>query len=87
MFVKFGCGCVGIPLEDGARAMIVSLCDGDPDRPCDSLSWGCRDISESELRIPLTEQEEADLHARIARRFAAADRFDDVVSALGIPKS
>jgi hypothetical protein len=83
MFVKWECGCIGIETEEPEGARILKACDEGIDAPAGSLSWFRRDQSGKSC-TPLSAEQIADLHLQIARRFALADRFEDVRRALGI---
>lgn len=82
MFVKFNCGCVGVPL-DGRKAMIAVACDEDRDAPSESLSWFARDVSDKTFEA-LDPMAEGALHVRMASRMARANRFDAIRAALDV---
>lgn len=83
MFVKWECGCVGIQTDDPQAARILQACDEARETPAGSLSWFTRDQS-GKSWAPLQAAKIAELHQRIAQRFAMADRFEDIRRALGI---
>jgi hypothetical protein len=87
MFVRYSCGCIGIPLSD-TRGVIVSACDEERDTPRDSLSWGVRLMLDTayigKTFTALPEREETALYTRLGQRLASADRYDIARRALGI---
>jgi len=85
VFVQFDCGCIGISIDNGDRGIILSACDEDRDAPRDSLGWAVRDMEDHDC-TPLSPDREADLHARLAVRLSLADRFDGIVTALGLQR-
>jgi hypothetical protein len=82
MFVKYDCGCIGIPMTD-SEAIIISACDEDRDTPRESLSWATRSMPDKTYE-PFDPRAETNLHARLAKRLNLADRFDTLRGALGI---
>jgi hypothetical protein len=82
MFVRYSCGCIGIPL-DTAQGVVVSACDEERDAPRDSLSWGIRPMPDKTWEL-LPDREQTVLHARLGKRLARADRYDIARAALGI---
>lgn len=89
MFVKYSCGCKGIPLDEDNAVILIACDDDGRDRPGDSLSWSLRNMTGADGQKeyePLTREKQEELHTQIARQFFKADRFDDVRIALGIPR-
>lgn len=84
MFVKFSCGCVGIPSTATAEVRILIPCDGD--RGDEELSWATRTMDFSkETAEPLSNDDTAALHRLIAERLHKATLYDDMRRALGLP--
>lgn len=88
MFVKYSCGCKGIPIDADNAVIVIPCDDGSHDtRSAESLTWLTRNMTGSDGRKtyePLPAGEVEQLHQRLARRMHKADRFDDIRTALGV---
>jgi len=89
LFVKYSCGCVGIPMAAASlpgntkyNAIVIDHCDRDREE-LPGLVWFFRDLRDKTFE-PVSEEKDAELHRKLADQLSAGQALDQVRTMLGI---